>query len=883
MDEKIYPPLDISTLNPKMNITLVEDGAGLERLRKCVERIRATSVIIGALDTETNVVVDFYFRRVRTIQFGDKEEQFVVDLLSFAGSEDKLVDSQGFYGKNNGDLYSPIFDILDPVLCSNQFLKVGQNLGYEYEVLKWNFGRRIWHLYSTDLAERVLQAGVIFFKKYKEFSMEALTKRYFGFQIDKSHQTTFDLKSPLTPAQVAYAGLDIRLPLAIRGLQMKRLLSEQLLTTATIENDAIGSYTDMHITGQNIDDPRWLRRVEAVRQRRVEEIKELDAGFIPLVGLKSEAIDYEKLDKLEKIWRDGFQDATPQEIEKAAQARLEHEPIKKAALKAELEALKQQRREKKADARTNYSTLSKKRTQALKIIEKCEGQAFINYGSNKQLLDQLRIYLNNKNLPGVGDDILLKYNDQPFIKVLRSYKKGKKETGTYGEIWTQRWTTHPCKEEGWRHPGDGRLHCQFNQLEAETGRSSSSKPNAMNLPKDDEVRACFICDPPNENIRISVCCDYETCAPVGSEVGYLCNKCNKQCDTKAEEYCIVTVDMSGAELRIIAELAQAKSWIIAFAKDQDVHSVSTEILYPIVWPTLACKGGEKWFDPEKKKEVVLPPCAYYERATERKVLPNGEVIEVGDMLKKKCKCPGHVDLRNGTKATNFLLCYGGGPDALADAIGTTIDKAKELMKLHESKFPDVWGFLRRSGEMAQEYKEARDMYGRRRSFPTPTLEMAWDWVIEYDSDKLELSEEDQETAIFNFKAKEMREPNEEELYKLTHRNPTDKELHQGIRAMMGSIGRRGKNHRIQGTNASIIKRAMGCGFNNGRPYLWHTLPKFKALLLNMVHDELVLQCPKRFGEQVKALVGAAFKMAASEVMKTVVMEHEGHVAERWMK
>ena len=101
---------------------------------------------------------------------------------------------------------------------------------------------------------------------------------------------------------------------------------------------------------------------------------------------------------------------------------------------------------------------------------------------------------------------------------------------------------------------------------------------------------------------------------------------------------------------------------------------------------------------------------------------------------------------------------------------------------------------------------------------------------------------------------------------------------------MGSIARRGKNHRIQGTNASIIKRAMGAGFDSqGRPYLWHTLPKFKAKLLSMVHDELIIQCPKRFGEQVKALVGDAFKRAAAEVMFKVVMEFDGHVADRWVK
>lgn len=394
----------------------------------------------------------------------------------------------------------------------------------------------------------------------------------------------------------------------------------------------------------------------------------------------------------------------------------------------------------------------------------------------------------------------------------------------------------------------------------------------MNLPKDDEVRACFICDPPDPKIRVSDCCNADTVfQTLGSY--HVCTVCQKDCATHDEGFCIVTVDMAGAELRIIAELAQAQSWITAFAKGQDVHSVSTEILYPEKWPTLSCKGGELWFDPEKKKEVILPPCEYFALDTE------------GKPKHLKCKCPGHVELRNNTKAINFLLCYGGGPDALADELGVSLDTAKKLMKLHEEKFPEVWAFLYRSGENAKRDKEARDMYGRRRLFPEPTYELGREWFIDHDdNDVLELSEEECESALFNFKAKELREPNEEEKWSVTHRAPTDREIKQGMRAMSGSIGRRGKNHRIQGTNASIIKRAMGCGFDkDGKPYLWHTLPTLHARIQNMVHDELVVHCPLRFSEQVKALVGDAFKRAAAEVMTQVVMEFDGHIADRWMK
>lgn len=821
---QVFPALDITTLKPPMNITLVTPTSGLDKLKEWADRVLADPNPICGLDTETNVTVDFWFRRVRLIQIGDKEQQFVIDLLTFAGSEDALVASQGSYGKNNADIYADIFAILDPLIATGKVLKVGQNLAFEYEVLKWNFNRRIWHLYSTDLAERVIQAGGnISLKQYAKFSMLALMERYFHVTIDKGEQKQFDLCTPLTQSQINYAALDIRMPLALRLKQLEVLVPAQLVTTATIEFDAIGSYTDMHLTGQNLDDTRWKKRIDAVNLRRIEEVKTLDETFVPIVGRKSEAIDYAELTRREKIWREGFEEPTPAEVEKAAEIRLEKDKTKKEALRAELKTMKAARSALKAEARSAYTELSKDKTKKLKIIEACEGEAFLNYGSNDQLLKALKTFRGMGTIDSVGDDTLIKFNDRPIIQVLRRYRKGKKETGTYGEQWITRWITKPCKEEGFRHPGDGRLHCLFNQLEAETGRSSSSKPNAYNLPKDDEVRACFICD-------------------------------NATPD-EPEGYVIVTVDMSGAELRIIAELANAKTWIMAFAKGQDVHSVSTEILYPEKWPSLA-----------------LPDCAYYSKN------------ELGEPKRLKCKCPSHIELRNGTKATNFLLCYGGGPDALADGLGCSLDTAKELMKLHESKFPDVWNYLKRSGEDAKRRGEARDLYGRRRLFVEPNVESATAWFEEYEEKKLELSEEQKYDNIFNFRARELREPNEAEKWLLTHRHPNPSEVHQAMRAMMGSIGRRGKNHCIQGTNASILKRGMGCGFDaKGQPYLWHTLPKYKAVLLNNVYDELVIQCPKRFGEDVLHLVGDAFKRAAAEVMHQVTMEVEGNISDRWMK
>ena len=804
-------PVVFAELNPPLRVTLVKDNAGLQELKTFLDREH----VVG-LDTETSCVEDFWFRRVRTIQIGNRDSQFIVDLLAFAGSEDRLVATQGNYGANAEGVYSAILAVLGPVLNSKDWLKVGVNLAFDYEVLRWNFGIRMWNMFSCDLAERVIQAGTLSLKQYAEFSMAAMAARYFGLELNKELQSSFDLKSELTQDQINYAAFDTRMPLAIRQAQNNVMQRDQLLAVAQIENEAIPAYVDMHLSGQRLDTAKWMERIDKAVARREEELKTLDEYFIPIVGRKDEQIDETEIERRYKHWQEDFQFPTQREIDLAAQKRLEKDKGKKAVIALELKAAEGTRREAKAEARKAYSELSKKRTEVQHNIEKCAGIAYLNYASQPQMLEALKKLPGMKSIVDVSDDTLLRFNDRPIIQTLRNHRVSGKTIGTYGAQWTQRWITKPCKVEGWLHPGDGRLHCLFNQLEAETGRSSSSKPNAQNLPAEEEVRDCFIAD-------------------------------------EGED--LITIDMSGCELRIIAELAQAQSWIQAFAKNQDVHSLCTEILYPQRW-----------------KEIALPECSYY------------ALGEDGQPKRVQCECPEHKKLRKHAKALNFGLCYGTGPDALADALGITKDAAKELMELHEEKFPDIWSFLHRTGELAKQDKEARDMFGRRRTFPEPTWETAKAWFIDNRSERLELDEASSQANVFSFKERNLREPNEEETYKLTHRSPSEQEIKQGFRAMMGSIERRGKNHPIQGTNASICKRAMSCGFDaQGQPYLWHILPKYNARLLSMIHDELIVASPKAHSKELAELVSDCFRRAAAEVMKSVEMKSTYTIAEKWSK
>ena len=149
----VLKPLVLSELNPPLNVTLVQDTIGLSKLR---EFLAAQEDKVIGVDTETNCVSDWWFRRIRTIQVGNRAEQYVIDILAFAKSEENLVATQGNYGATNGDVYKELKEILEPVLCTADFVKCGVNLAFDYETIRWNLGLRMWHLFDCSLVERAV-------------------------------------------------------------------------------------------------------------------------------------------------------------------------------------------------------------------------------------------------------------------------------------------------------------------------------------------------------------------------------------------------------------------------------------------------------------------------------------------------------------------------------------------------------------------------------------------------------------------------------------------------------------------------------------------------------------------------------------------------------
>lgn len=908
----------VEELTPPLNVTLITDFPHLEKLYQFFQKTKEAQVPQLGWDIETTLVKDFYFRRCRTVQFGDYNEQYVIDLLSFSDNDPELLfQCQGNYGKKLTPKMKELMDFMKPILDSRDYLKVGVNLGFEYMTFYWNFGMRTWNYYDCMMAEKCIWAGAHSMKDYGFYSMDEMVQRYFQTQIDKSQQKSFTLDGELTKSQIDYGALDTRFPLSLKAVQAivasgKKLqnigpklhkyfdtlepkngfgepivMGDDLNEIIQIENDAIGMFEDMHIHGENLDKVRWKNRVAKSRAELKSLISDtLDPIFKPVVGSKFDNASDEEIANAEALWK-SYNIVSNEEIALRGSIRVAKKVgdiEQMASLQAMMNSLEEKRKATKEIYKTAASDMKKQRTKIKNLAAKCEGEALINYSSDAQILAVIKTFKGLANVKSLDDELLEAYENKGYavMGAIRKLHGLSKEIGTYGDQWATEWTTKPCKEEGWLNPGDGRLHCVYNQYDAETGRSSSEKPNGQNLPQDTEVRSCFVADPPNENIRVSNCCDADTVEKFNSGMGgFLCSACNTLCETHAEEYVIITADMSGAELRIIAELANDPVWCEAFNRGEDVHSVGTEILHEDNW-TNKTYNGQMLFS--KKLQVEVPYfCEYYKLHTEESLLKNPKAT-LGEPMRQKCECPEHKILRDENKSTNFLLAYGGGPHTLMKRIKKTLDKAQELMALHAAKFPRIWAYLELSGKNARMLKKSFDMFGRRRLFPDPTWERAKALFKADNEVMLRIEETDAASKLALFEQYHNRKPDEAEEWELTHRQPTSKEIGKTMGGLASSIERQGKNHAIQGTNASIIKLAGGCGFDkDDKPYLWHVFPLFRAILLKMVHDELVVQSPKHKAKEVAAAIGDAFKRAAATKMKKVFMEFDFNIKPYWSK
>ncbi len=236
----------------------------------------------------------------------------------------------------------------------------------------------------------------------------------------------------------------------------------------------------------------------------------------------------------------------------------------------------------------------------------------INLDSPLQLLDAFKKM--GVEIPSTGEAILSQ-TDHPLAKKILEYRGFEKMITAFGESLLEK-----------INPVTNRLHPDFLQLGADTGRFACNNPNLQQIPQDSAFRSCFIATP---------------------------------------GYKLITADYSQIELRIMAEYSKDPTFLEAFAKDIDLHTLTASQMY------------------KKPLEAV----------------------------DKK--------MRHAAKTINFGLMYGRGPNSLAAQINVSVEEARELLDIYFRTYQGVKKWLDQTGRDAMRYGFSTTLGGRKRWYELP--------------------------------------------------------------------------------------------------------------------------------------------------------------------
>ncbi|HVA91500.1 MAG TPA: DNA polymerase, partial [Chloroflexota bacterium] len=110
----------------------------------------------------------------------------------------------------------------------------------------------------------------------------------------------------------------------------------------------------------------------------------------------------------------------------------------------------------------------------------------------------------------------------PVIPLLLAYREASKKAGTYGIEFAAKHL----------HPTTGRIHADFRQIGAASGRMSCTAPNLQNIPRSKDYRGCF---------------------------------------RAGEGKALIKADYSAIELRLAAVIAEDTAMLAAFGEGADLH------------------------------------------------------------------------------------------------------------------------------------------------------------------------------------------------------------------------------------------------------------------------------------------------------------------------
>ncbi len=221
----------------------------------------------------------------------------------------------------------------------------------------------------------------------------------------------------------------------------------------------------------------------------------------------------------------------------------------------------------------------------------------------------------------------------------------------------------------------------------------------------------------------------------------------------------------------------------------------------------------------------------------------------------------HKDKRQVMKGFNFALAYGGTGETVSRNLNIPIDIAKKAEEDYFSAFSGLKSYFEKAKKKPLELGYVLiDPVSRRKSF------------IDFYEDYQELGKTVNEPGFWdNYRQHKSSDTEEFQNYY----KPTVREYFK----MKGIIERKGLNYVIQGTAASQTKYA------GIKLFKWVLENNYFGVvkIVNLVHDEIVVECPEELITIVEPKVKQFMEEGADKFMTRIPMIADPEISDHWQK
>lgn len=363
------------------------------------------------------------------------------------------------------------------------------------------------------------------------------------------------------------------------------------------------------------------------------------------------------------------------------------------------------------------------------------------------------------------------------------------------------------------NPVTGRIHQTLNQ-NVDTGRFSSTNPNLTNIPaRSDEgarFRQLFIADK-------------------GNELG--------------------VADYSAIELVIIGIRSKDKNLLHALDNDLDLHCWTMSKFLDCDYDSLV---SLKDYNADKKKIPTKDQVTHILAARKR--------FENQFNLQELTKCDITVagmhkwvkTFREYCKTLTYGIAYGLSAFGLSRRFHCEYEEAQRFIDVFFQVYPGIKSWLDRQSDFGERNGYSKTASGRRRYYKRPRKPERQDTIDEINR----LLKQQKRDAL-------SLSPSEtNELW-----DQVTKRLYKEYKQTINRIRRQAANHPVQGGSADITKWAMVLYERWWVPFCKETgLDHLKLGIVLTVHDELVIEAPKKFIDTAIAKLKDCMEIAAKDFL-----------------